>query len=80
MFFQEALYEVKSSRLQLSLQASLIVFDLTYNKSKLYETLGYRSRDMLNFVFSEKGLGIVSPPHFVYHFSITMFLMLHSIN
>ena len=30
--------------------------------------------------FSEKGLGIVSPPHFVYNFSINFFLMLHSIN
>ena len=23
---------------------------------------------MVNFNFSEKGLGLVSPPHFVYHF------------
>ena len=35
---------------------------------------------MLNFSFSEKGLGLVSPPHFVYDFSRKMFLMLHSIN
>ena len=35
---------------------------------------------MLNFNFSEKGLGLVSPPHFVYDFSRKMFLMLHSIN
>ena len=35
---------------------------------------------MLNFDFSEKGLGLVSPPHFVYDFSRKMFLMLHSIN
>ena len=32
------------------------------------------------FDFLEKGLGIVSPPHFVYGFSRKMFLMLYSIN
>ena len=35
---------------------------------------------MLNFNFSEKGLGIVSPTHFAYEFSRKMFLMLHSTN
>ena len=35
---------------------------------------------MLNFDALEKGLGIVSPPHFVYDFSRKMFLILHSIN
>ena len=35
---------------------------------------------MLNFDFSEKGLGILSPLHFVCDFSIKMFLMLYSIN
>ena len=34
----------------------------------------------LNFDFLEKGLGIVSPPYFVYDFSRKMFLMLYSIN
>ena len=34
---------------------------------------------MLNFNFPEKGLGLVSPPHFMYDFS-RMFLMLYSIN
>ena len=34
---------------------------------------------MLNFNFSGKGLGIVSPAHFVYDFSRKMFLMLYSI-
>ena len=32
---------------------------------------------MLNFDFLEKGLGIVSQPHFVY---VYVFLMLYSIN
>ena len=35
---------------------------------------------MLNFDIFEKGLGIVSPAHFVYDFSIEMFLMLYSID
>ena len=35
---------------------------------------------MLNFDFLEKGLEVVSPPHFVYDFSRKMFLMLYSIN
>ena len=34
---------------------------------------------MLNFNFSEKDLGLVSPPHFVYDFSRKVILMLHSI-
>ena len=34
---------------------------------------------MLNFNFSEKGLGLVSSPHFVYDFSKMTFLMLYSI-
>ena len=53
---------------------------MAYSNNKLYKTLDYRSRDMLSFNFSEKGHGLVSPPHFVYDFSIKMFLMLHSIN
>ena len=59
----------------------LIPLNLPYNKNKLYKTLDYRSRDMLNFRFLEMdGLGLVSPPHFVYDFSRKIFLMLHSIN
>ena len=34
---------------------------------------------MFNFDFLEKGLGIVSPPYFVYDFPRKMLLMLHSI-
>ena len=34
---------------------------------------------MLNSNFPEKGLGLVSSPHFVYDFSRKMFLMLYSI-
>ena len=57
-----------------------IFLNLPYNEDKLYETLDYWSWDVLNFNFSEKGLGLVSPPHFVYDFSRKMFLMLHYIN
>ena len=42
--------------------------NLEYNKTNLYKTLDYLSRDMLNFNFSEEGLGLVSLPHFVYDF------------
>ena len=46
---------------------------LAYNESKLYNTLHYSSRDMLNFDFLEKSVGIVSLPHFVNDFSRKMF-------
>ena len=59
---------------------SIYYYNLAYNRNKLYKTLGYWFRDMLNFNFSEKSLGLVSPPHFVYDFSRKLFLMLHSIN
>ena len=35
---------------------------------------------MLNFDFLEKGMGIVSPPNFVYDFPKEIFLMLYFIN
>ena len=35
---------------------------------------------MLNFDILDKGLGAVSPAHFVYDFSTKMFLILYSIN
>ena len=50
---------------------------MAYNKNKLYKTLDYWSRDMLNFGFSENSLGLVSRPHSVYDFSRKMFLMLY---
>ena len=40
----------------------------------------YGSRDMPNFDFLEKGLKIVSVPHFVYEFSRKIFFMSCSIN
>ena len=41
----------------------LITLNLAYNRNKLYKTLQYRSRDMLNFDFFRKSLEIVSSPH-----------------
>ena len=79
LFFKKALYEIKASCLQF-LTCISIALNLAYNKSKLYKTLDYRSRDMLNFDFLEKDLGIVSPPCFVYDSSIKMSIMLYSIN
>ena len=35
---------------------------------------------MLNFHFLDKGLGTISPAHFVYDFSTKILLMLYSIN
>ena len=55
-----------------------MALNLTYNKNRLYKTID--SRDMLNFDFLEKALGIVSSPHFVYDFSRKIFLILYSIN
>ena len=45
----------------------------------LYKTSDYWSRDLLNFNFSEKGLGRVSPPYFVFNFSRKIFAMLYPI-
>ena len=45
-----------------------LAINLGYNKNKLHKTLDYWSRDMLNFNFPEKGLGLVSAPHFEYGF------------
>ena len=48
---------------------------MAYNKIKLYKTLDSRDFDIL-----EKGVGVVSLPHFVSNFSKKMFLILSSIS
>ena len=58
----------------------LIARNLQFNKNKLYKSLNYWSRYMLNFNFEEKDLGLVSSPHFVYDFSTKMFLKLYSLS
>ena len=55
-----------------------IALNLACNKNRLYKTLNYWSRDMSNFDFLGRVIGIVSLPHFVYDFSRKMFLMLYS--
>ena len=62
------------------MEYTVTVFNLAYNKNKLNKTLGYWPRDMLNFDFLEKALGIVSLLHFMYDFSTKMFLTLYSLN
>ena len=57
-----------------------IALKLTHSRNKLFKNLHYWSRDMLNFGFLDKGLGIISTAHFVYEFSTKMILMLYSIN
>ena len=71
----------------IGLQLGFTIFQLLsnehtiYNKHKFYKTLYYWSRDILNFGFLEKGLGIVvSLSHFVYDFSTEVFLMSYPIN
>ena len=57
-----------------------IALKLARSRNKLFKTLHYLSRDMVNFAFLHKGLGIISPANFVYDFSTKMFHMLCSIN
>ena len=45
----------------------------------MYKTLDYWSRDMLNFNFLEKDLGIVSVINFAFDVSRKMFVMLNFI-
>ena len=54
-----------------------IALNLGFSKNKLYKTFIYSSRDVFDFNFPEKGLGLVSPPHLVYDFSRKMFLKLY---
>ena len=58
---------------------NLIAFHLAYDKNKLHGNLDCWSRDMFNFDFLEKGLRIVSRPHFENDFSRKVVLMLNSI-
>ena len=51
---------------------------IEYSKRNIFVQKLYRKWG--KETFSEKGLGLVSPPHFMYDFSRKMFLMLHSIN
>ena len=76
---KKTFYEVNTSDCSLvSIYFDSPQLGIQYNK--LYKTLGYWSRDVLNFSFLEKGLEVVSRPYFVYEFSTKMFLMFYSRN
>ena len=68
----------KSKGFAVLFQSLSIVLNLATNKNKIYKDFEYWSRNMLNFDFLEKGLGIVSPPHFVHDFSRKTFVKLYS--
>ena len=53
----------------------LTALNLSYNKNKMHKILYYWSRNMLNFYFSEEGLGLVSTPYLVYDFPRKMLFM-----
>ena len=78
--FQKCLIWGKSKWSAAQFQFTSIVLNLGTAKKKLSNALDYWSKDMLNFNFPEKSLGLVFPPHFVYNFLRIMFLMLYSIN
>ena len=59
---------------------SLVAHNLAYNENKLDKNSSYLSRDMLNFDFLEKGLGIASLSYFVYDLPRKMFLTSYSIS
>ena len=59
-------------------QYILKALKLACSKKNLHKTLHYWSRDRLNFDISGKGLGIVSPLHFVHDSSRKMFKCLWS--
>ena len=46
----------------------------------MHKTLDYWSRGMFNFNFPEKGLRLISPPHFLHDLPRKMLLMLYSTN
>ena len=74
-FIKKAWYEMKASGLELNF--NIFQKPSTCHTIKTISIkLDYWSRDVLNFNFSEEGLGLVSPPYFVYDFSRKMFLML----
>ena len=80
MCFKKSLCKDKSKCSTAKFHYISITLALTYIKSKLYKTLDYWFRDMLNFDFRRKGLEIVFPPRLANDFSRNMLFMLYSIN
>ena len=73
LFFKNAFSWGRSKWSAVYFQSISIAVNLAYNKNELHETLDCWFRDMLNFDFLEKGLGIVYQQHFVIDFSRNMF-------
>ena len=67
-FFEKALYELKANDQHLNLKICWYSSTWTYNKNKFHKMSNPWSKDMFDFDFLEKDLGIVSPTHFVYDF------------
>ena len=63
--FQKSFIWGKSTWSAAYFQPLSIVLNLANNKNKIYKNLDYGSRDMFNFDFLEKDLGIVFPPDYV---------------
>ena len=78
--FLKKLYMRKKQMLYTLFSIYVDNLQLAYNINKLHKTLGYWSRDMLNFDFWEKDLGVVSPPHSVHDFLRKMLFVLYSNN
>ena len=79
-YFLKKLNLGKSKQSPAQFQYTSIALNLAYNKNKLYKIVDYLSTDMLDFNFSEMGLGLGSLPHSVYDFSKKMFFASRSIN
>ena len=81
LFFKKALYILGKSKWSAAWFYYIsISLKLAYNRNKLFKILHYQSRDMLNFDFLDKDLGIISSAYFAYDFSTKMLLMLYSTN
>ena len=61
-------------------QSLSIALNLANNQNRIYKTLEYWSRHMLDFDILEKSLRIVPLLHFMYDFSRKVFLILYSID
>ena len=79
-FFQKSFIWSKYKWSSAYFEYIVIVLNLTCSKNKLHKALVYWSGDMLNFDFSEKGLGLVLQPHVLYDYSTKLFHIIYSIN
>ena len=79
LFFKKGLYEVKASGLQLS--SNIFRYPSTWHaiKTNCIKLWTIDQEICSISYFLERGLGIVSPPHFVYDFSRKIILMLYFI-